>query len=460
MTRLIVPLALVCFSPAIHASDPKPDGVAKALAFQKAMVSARDHLAANAPREAVGVLEAQLPNADGSRAFLVLLRDTYVAELKQLETAATPDGERLAYLKSHLNQLGRPAATPTPAPAEVDPLPEARALFKQERFAEAAAKFAAAKNLKPDELTAWAYCRVKVASDRVNAAGCDAATAAAVEKDVIEALQLVPHHPELLKSGNAVLIAARQKAGGKVAPAPVASADGWEVIESTNFRVRHKGARELADTIARTAEAKRKETFEKWSGPVSGNWDAKCVVVLHPTAADYAKSTGKPTEGTGHALVKLTDGRAAERRIDLRADDPAAVANALPRELTHVVLADLFPFTPPPKWAEEGMAVHAASPEEIDRYLRTCVKCARGGKLFTLAALLEMKDFPAAEKITGFYCGSASLVDYLVRLKGEKHFTTFLRDCQRYGSTSALKRQYEFETPKALQDAWLKSAIK
>ena len=213
-------------------------------------------------------------------------------------------------------------------------------------------------------------------------------------------------------------------------------------------------------TIAEVAEAKRSAIFERWSGPVGGAWSPRCEIVLHASAESYAATAGKSAAGTGHATVRLSDGKAAERRIDLRTDDDRAIANTLPRELTHVVLADLFPFTPPPKWAEEGMAVHAASPEELDRYLRTCVKCAREGKLFTLAALLEMKDFPAAEKITGFYCGSASLVDYLVRLKGEKHFTTFLRDCQRYGSTSALKRQYEFETPKALQDAWLKSAIK
>ena len=70
-----------------------------------------------------------------------------------------------------------------------------------------------------------------------------------------------------------------------------------------------------------------------------------------------------------------------------------------------------------------------------------------------------MKDFPAAEKITGFYCGSVSLADYLVKLKGEKHFTLFLRDCQRYGTASALKRQYDLDSPKALQEAWLKSAL-
>jgi hypothetical protein len=169
--------------------------------------------------------------------------------------------------------------------------------------------------------------------------------------------------------------------------------------------------------------------------------------------------TGKPAAGTGHATVRLVEGKAASRRIDLQADDAAVITNALPRELTHVVLADLFPYTPPPRWAEEGIAILAGSPEEIGRYLRTLPRCARNGELFTVTALLEMKDFPAADKVTGFYCGSVSLVEYLVKLKGEKHFTTFLRDCQRYGTASALKRQYGIESAQALQEAWLKAAL-
>jgi hypothetical protein len=169
--------------------------------------------------------------------------------------------------------------------------------------------------------------------------------------------------------------------------------------------------------------------------------------------------TGKSAALTGHATVRLADGRATARRIDLRADDPALVANALPRELTHVVLADLFPYTPPPRWAEEGMAVLAGSPDEISRYLRTLPRCRRNGELFTLSKLLDMKDFPAADMVTGFYCGSVSLVDYLVKLKGEKHFTMFLRDSQRYGTAQALKRQYGIDSPQALQEAWLRTAV-
>lgn len=347
-----------------------------------------------------------------------------------------------------------------------DSLRDARELFKQGKYAQAAAKFAAAKGqatLTPDEVAAWAYCRVRVAADTVNKPTCDAASAAAAEKDVTEALQLAPNNTELRTVGQAVLVVARAKASGRREPAggtalaPVPA--DWETIETPSFKVRFKANRELAEKVGQAAEAKRKQTFERWSGPPGGPWAPKCEVVLHPSAECYAAMTGKPAAGTGHATVRLTEGKVTERRIDLRADDDGLTANALPRELTHIVLADLFPFTPPPKWAEEGMALLASSPEEVGRYTRTLARCARGGELYTLAALLEMKDFPPAEKITGFYCGSVSLAEYLVKLKGEKQFTLFLRDCQRYGAAQALKRQYDFESPKALQDAWLRAAL-
>jgi len=180
--------------------------------------------------------------------------------------------------------------------------------------------------------------------------------------------------------------------------------------------------------------------------------------VLHPTATDYARATGKPSQGTGNTTVKLTNGRAAERRIDLRADDPTAAANALPRELTHVVLADLFPDRPPPKWAEEGMAILAGSPEEVARFTRALPRCAERGEWIALTSLLSMKDTPT-EKVAGYYCESVSLVDYLVRAGGARHFTVFLRDAERYGIASALKRSYSLDGPQALEAAWKRAAL-
>lgn len=501
MLRFALVLALagaLCAAPIAPAADAQPTPVERQLAIQNAMANARRYLDANQPVEAVAVLEKELSNADGSKTFLTLLREAYLAELYQLEKAPVPDQKRLTQTRGKFALLGgeatsvappapaastaapaapaaAPGTTPEPnlgpslaAPAVEPTAPisapaagstsDAGAAFKQGNYADADRLFAAvgATKLTADEKAAWAYCRIKLSADRVNAPACDAGAATAAVQEVTAALQLVPQNAGLQKVGQQVLKAAQAKGGTMAVAAPVAA--GADVLETANFRVHHGGNSDLGAAVARAAEEGRKQIFERWSGPPGGAWQAKCDIVIHPTADAYAKATGAPAALTGHASVGLTDGRPTTRRIDLRGDDRAVVPNALPRELTHVVLADLFADKPPPKWALEGMAILAGSPEEISRYTRTLTRCASGGELRNLAALFELKDFPA-DKITGFYCQSVSVTEYLIKLKGERNFKIFLSDAQRYGTAQALKRQYEIDGPQALEAAWKRVSL-
>ncbi len=503
-------LASVCVPLcALVASAVDPTPVEKHLAVQAAMASARKYLDSQMPVEAVAALEKEVAGADGNKAYLALLREAYLAELYQLEKAPTTNPERLAQTRrkflllggqppptggSHPSLAKTPAALPEPelgpslvtpvaAPAEIptgasppgsgNPVPtatpaglplakteDAVAAFKQGNFAEADRLFTAtgAAKLTTEQKTAWGYCRIKLAADRVNAPTCDAATAAAAAQSVADALELISDNAKLLASGREVLKAAQAKASGRREPAGGTAPTVADAIETASFRVLHGGNRELGNAVAKAAEAGRKQVYERWSGPPGGAWQPKCEIVVYATADAYAKATGKPAALTGHATVTLTNGRASERRIDLRADDPALVANALPRELTHVVLADLFADKPPPKWALEGMAILAGSPEEISRYTRTLTRCARDGELRPLATLFDLKDFPA-DKITGFYCQSVSVTEYLIKLNGERNFKIFLSDAQRYGTAQALKRQYGIDGPPALEAAWKRASV-
>src|SRR5207249_857645 len=102
-----------------------------------------------------------------------------------------------------------------------------------------------------------------------------------------------------------------------------------------------------------------------------------------------------------------------------------------------------FPTQAPPKWAEVGMAGLAASAEEIGRFAQAAKVAARTGELFSVADLAALAGYPKAERVTAFYAAAVTLVDYLVKRKGEKAFTTFLRDGQRYGVEAALRRNYD-----------------
>jgi len=458
-------LALTLVALPAVAADPTP--VERSIAVQKSMATARQFLDVGMSAEALTALEPEIPNADGSKAFLTLLREAYLAELSRLERADPPNAARATQIRRNLSLLGgvipapKPPAAPPPPPVlqapVADTTADAVAAFKLGDYATASRLFATALALTADQKAAWAYCRIKLAADRVNAPQCDAATAATALREVTEALQLVPQHTELQKVGQTIIATANQKAkpSGVVTP-PVGTGD---VLESASFRVHHTGERERAESVAKAAEAQRKVIFERWSGPAAGGWTPKCDIIIHPSAEAYVKATGRPAGTTGAAAVRLTDGRATERRIDLRADDKGIESNALPRELTHIVLADLFPDKSPPKWAVEGMAILAGSPEEIGRYTRTLPRCARDGDWFGLAQLLELKDFPA-EKITGFYCQSVSLTEYLITAGGgERNFTQFLRDTQRYGTPQALKRQFNIDGPPALETAWKRAAL-
>ncbi|MBX9585019.1 MAG: hypothetical protein K2X87_32335, partial [Gemmataceae bacterium] len=164
MPRLLPPLAVVvCLSPSLTAADP----VERELAIQAALAAADEHSAANRPADAVAALEARLADADGHKAYLAALRKAYAAAL----AAPDLDPARAEQLKRKLALLGGPPTVPvsaevTPPATEADPLRDARVLFKQGKYAEAAARFAAG-SASGDDAAAWAYCRVKLAADAV-----------------------------------------------------------------------------------------------------------------------------------------------------------------------------------------------------------------------------------------------------------------------------------------------------
>lgn len=512
------------------AGEPGP--LDRALAVQTALADAKDSLTANKPAAAIEILEKNLPLADGSRAYLDVLRAAYTAEVKK-QQLRNGDPARVAELRTKLSLLGvsgpgeggsgsegepKPAAaavpageptaagsvapsTPSPFASPVSPTPpaadpptpivdkglavlrEASDLFNQgkgepRKYGLAARLFAAAfadrVQMTPDQRAAWAFCRVRVAAEQLKRPDLTGPAATDLAAEVEDALKQAPDNAGLQAVGRELLTAARLRAASEElgsrgvgekdnnpasspplprSPTPPLVSDGWEVVETASFRVRHRGEKQFAEAVAQSAEAKRTDIFVMWSGPPGGAWGPKCDIHLHPDAASFARATNQPAGSTGHAAVNLEKGRPTARRIDLRADDPTAADDALPRELTHVVLADLFPAQAPPRWAVEGMAVLAASPAELDRYLRTAARCRRTGELLSAAALLELTA-PPADRVTGFYVGSVALVEFLVRWKGEKAFTTFLRDGQRYGLASALKRQYGVDDARHLEEVW------
>lgn len=513
MPRFVRPcavLAAALFGTSAIAQPPPPRTVLEAVAV------AKTRLAEGRATDAVQLLERQLAAANGDPDFRDTLRAAYAAQVKQLTDPAAIDTARknLALLggtppaaeppplppvpAAPLPSTGMlpppsgadapplfpgagspppPAAPPAPRPvapapasdaAGIDLLKQASAMFNLARtepakFTQARDLFALAFNrkltLSAEQLTAWAYCRLKVVTDTLNR-NPDAATAAELVAEIEDALAIAPDHAGLQNAGKDLLATARKRAGGlpPKRPAPPALVGDWQHIDTDNFRVKHQGKAGAAQAVARAAEEKRRTLFSEWSAVPSGKWQPKCEIVIHPDAASFTRATRLPADSTGRADVTLTNGEPVARRIDLRSDDATVVEDAMPRELTHVILADLFPSQAPPKWAALGMAVLAESPEQLGRYRRTVARCDRDNELQTVGAVMAAQDV-SAKAVTGFAVESVSLVDFLVRWKGKKHFVAFVRDAQRYGFESALKRQYQVADSRELEPLWRKNVL-
>ncbi len=494
----------------IAQTDPDPR-ISRALSIQKAISAARDYLQAKKAAQAVAVLEAEIMYVNGNETFLALMKEAYVAYLKDLKRD-NGDAGRLEHVVRQLAILdpkfkhdealatanaampitsaadttpkpGLPVsdAAPSPAPnsavvrtsADEDPFQQApldrqastdlkakaRAAFEQKHYAEASALFAQAHRAKlklsDNENQAWAYSRLSEAAARLNA-GETGAALAQLQQEVEDAAKL--GGPALDKFG-AQLLAAIQKrrsAGETDSVAP----EGWQAIESGSFRVFVQQAKQRAEEVSQTAEKIRASTFSKWYGPAGADWSPRCDIWLHANANDYAKSTNKPASSPGHSSVGFKNGRAQARRIDVRLDDAGLLEATLAREVSYVVLADLFPDQPLPHWADVGMTILAEPPAEVARYSRALPRLVQEKKIFSAREFIKMAEFPDAEKITAFYVESVSLVDFMVRLKGEKAFTLYLREAPRRGYEEALQRHYGIKDAAELQEMWIKFAMK
>jgi hypothetical protein len=147
--------------------------------------------------------------------------------------------------------------------------------------------------------------------------------------------------------------------------------------------------------------------------------------------------------------------RIVARRIDVRADRADWLDGALPHELTHVILADLFVDQPIARWADEGMAVLADTPAKQDQHLAAFHDAFARHNSLRLVQLVGLQEYPAAGQGV-FYGQSVSLVRFLVEQGTPQQFTGFLRQAADAGYDAALRDSYRIDGIADLEDRWKK----
>ena len=168
----------------------------------------------------------------------------------------------------------------------------------------------------------------------------------------------------------------------------------WQIRDTANFRIYHvdPALAEKVAQVGRVGPRPADQAMVQRHGPRQ-NWQPQCEIYLYPTARQYAQMTGQPEDSPGFSTMGMNGGRIISRRVNLRADHPTLVQAVLPHEITHVILADIFPTQQVPRWADEGLAVLSEPADEQQRRAADLIEPLAANRLFPLDALMSM-DYP------------------------------------------------------------------
>ena len=228
-------------------------------------------------------------------------------------------------------------------------------------------------------------------------------------------------------------------------------------IATANFDV-HGASSVRAEAIVQHAEEVRERAFAALLGTSApAPWTIRCEIHLHATEESFAGAVGGPPDGArGATAIEFAEAGVCVRRIDLMDDDPAAVPDALAHELVHVILADHFTAAPPPRWADEGLAVLFDDEDKQAGHARDFAAARRAGMTWSASHLLTMEEYPREpHRQRVFYGQSAALVRWLIDQRGAATLLSFLDDAAAIGEGPALERHYGFSTVAVLERAWL-----
>lgn len=436
---------------------------------------------------------------------LAALSDRTVPEPNAKAADAPPAPEPPASPEPASSDANAAAPTAPPSDSTREMVEQADAAFRAKDYRRAGQLYGALNDagaLPEVRLDPWAYCRMVVVVGQINAGPKSSDDWAAIRAETEQIRKLSPKnwYAEYLRNLTTELAASPRRDNGDLVlrgsspeerpqvaqpptatrvarrappetqrptvPAPLPAAGGapvgapgtpvgnWQVWETTNFRVLH-GNPALAQQAAAIAEACRAEQLRRWGNVESAApWAPRCDIYLYPNAVIFNQMTGQPADSPGFSTMGLNAGQVVARRVNLRADHENLLAAVLPHEVTHVVLADLFPDLQIPRWADEGIAVLSEPESEQSLRAADLTKPLESGQLFALDELMRM-DYPDGKFWSLYYAQSVSLTRFLVAQGTPAQFLEFVRGSQRNGIDPELKRLYGIDSVEQLQTRWL-----
>lgn len=230
--------------------------------------------------------------------------------------------------------------------------------------------------------------------------------------------------------------------------------DGWHIQQTDNFRICTRIRQlDLDNLPARCEWLRTRITRVCLDTDQSEPWTPRCDVIVHASLAEYQQALGTSVgRSMGCATMKVDGGRIVSRRIDIRVDADAWDVDALPHELSHVVMAAHFNGRRLPPWADEGIGVLSESTRKQQIRAKAFRESARHGYVYRPAELMSLRRFPAAGYREAFYAQSAALVRELTSHGSPRDFIRCIEQTLEQGETRALANVYGIRSPDSLDE--------
>lgn len=229
---------------------------------------------------------------------------------------------------------------------------------------------------------------------------------------------------------------------------------GWHIQQTDNFRICTRSRQLEFDELPARCEWLRTRIARVWlDTDESDQWTPRCDIIVHGSLAEYQRALGiSGGRSVGCATMKVDGGRIVSRRIDIRVDADAWDIDALPHELTHVVLGAHFNGRRLPPWADEGIGVLSESSRKQQIRGNAFRESARHGYVYRPGELLSLRHFPTAGYREAFYAQSATLVRELTSRSSPRDFIRCIEQTLEQGETRALAKVYGIHSPGSLDE--------
>jgi hypothetical protein len=200
---------------------------------------------------------------------------------------------------------------------------------------------------------------------------------------------------------------------------------------------------EVARSVAREAEARRKELAVLWLGKELPDFAEPCPI----------RVTLDDDPPRGATSFAFDGGKVLSRDMHVEGPLERVKGGVLAHEITHVVFAERFGY-PVPRWADEGGAVLAEDAAERRKHEAMVQKILdTPGRAIPLRRLFGLTKYPP--DVAVLYAEGASVSRFLVETGGRAEFLDFVADGADGDWDKAVRRHYDWKDVDQLEGAWL-----